>query len=192
MASTFKTIFDKYRLNPGEARTKSQTWFNNQVKELGKPKASQLMRTAPERNRGKPFIGNMYFFYYNAKHRATLPLWDKFPLTIPFSILSDGFIGINLHYLPIGARIYLLDQLLSLHNQKVEDMNSLKITWEKIKAISKLQMAEQCVHRYLYGYLASPLKMIEPPQWETALTLPVQQFVNSAGNRIKPSHVWGR
>lgn len=177
-------------MNPADARIRSQNWLNQQVKSLGKPKASSLMRTGLDRDRSIPHIGNMYFFYYNAKHRATLPFWDKFPLVIPFTINPDGFTGLNFHYLPFGARIYLLDSMLSIYHQKLDDKTQLKVSWAKIKSISKLNFAEQCVHRYLSGYIMSPLKMIEPQDWQTALALNVQQFVGPSGKRISPHRVW--
>lgn len=190
-ATTFNTIFKQFQLNPVDARTKSQAWINRQAEKLGKPKASQVMRHSNHRNRGNALIGNMYFFYYNAKHRDTLPVWDKFPLVFPFSIHPDGFTGLNFHYLPFGSRIYLLDSLLSINNQKLDANTQLKLSWSTIKGVSKLNFAEVAVHRYLMGYLASPLKLIEPLEWETALALPVQQFVGNTGKPIRPNKVWG-
>ena len=48
---------------------------------------------------------------YNPKHKATLPYYDLFPLVLPIQKLSDGFIGINFHYLYPKDRAILLDEV---------------------------------------------------------------------------------
>ena len=46
------------------------------------------------------------------KLKNKLPYYDRFPLTLPIEQYSDGFLGINLHYLSILMRIRLLDRLM--------------------------------------------------------------------------------
>ena len=45
-------------------------------------------------------VGKMYMFFYDAKYKDTLPFFDIFPLVFPIEFYSEGFLGINLHYLP--------------------------------------------------------------------------------------------
>ena len=190
MASTYRTIFERFNINAPDARGRATTWFEQQIKLLGKPKPSQVMRGGLAQNRGSAKIGNMYFFYYNAKLKDKLPQWDMCPLVIPFSINSDGFTGLNFHYLPYGTRIWLLDALLDVHNQKIESDTVLKITWAKISAVSKLAVAKDAVHRYLSPHVQSPLKIVYPNDWQTALMLPVEKFVSNTGKRIKAHKIW--
>ena len=192
MATTFNTIFNKFKLDPVQARTKSQAWWENQIKSLGtKPKASALMRNSNANNRGNFIVGNMYMFYYDAKHKDTLPYWDKFPCVFPFSIQSDSVICINFHYLPFGARIFLLDSLLSLNNTKVNSKTQLQLSWATISKVSKLNFAQVCVHKYLLNHIQSPLKWIDPENWSVAINLPVAQFVGNNGKPIRANRIWG-
>ena len=51
-------------------------------------------------------------FFYDPKFKKTLPYYDTFPLVLPLETYNDGFLGINMHYLPIPLRVNLLDQNL--------------------------------------------------------------------------------
>ena len=57
------------------------------------------------------YLGNMYFFYYNPKHKKTLPWYDTFPLVFPVDLYPDGFLGLNFHYLNPKWRAMLLDRV---------------------------------------------------------------------------------
>ena len=60
---------------------------------------------------GRMSLGRMYFFVYNPKHKATLPYYDMFPLVLPVERYSNGFLGINFHYLAPKDRAFLLDEI---------------------------------------------------------------------------------
>jgi len=56
---------------------------------------------------GRMWLGKMYFFVYNPKHKITLPYYDMFPLVLPIERYSNGFLGINFHFLaPKDRRTY--------------------------------------------------------------------------------------
>ena len=59
-------------------------------------------------------LGGLYFFFYNPKLRDDLPYYDIFPLVIPIEKYHDGFLGLNLHYLPIRYRQLLIQKLKPL------------------------------------------------------------------------------
>jgi hypothetical protein len=46
--------------------------------------------------------------------RRQLPYWDRLPLIFPIEIYPDGFLGINLHYLPPMYRAKLMDALYGI------------------------------------------------------------------------------
>ena len=50
-------------------------------------------------------------FVYGPKHAKKLPYYDTFPLVLPLERYSDGFLGMNFHYLPIPLRMRLLDRM---------------------------------------------------------------------------------
>ena len=91
-------------------RPKSTQWYKDKIKEFGKPGAMDLIRDGKRSN--KPFYGRMNMFFYDTKYKKTLPYYDTFPLVLPLEFYSDGFLGINFHYLPIPLRIKLLDGLV--------------------------------------------------------------------------------
>ena len=65
---------------------------------------------------GSPTIGEMYMFSYDPKYKDVLPYYDMYPLVIPIEMYADGFLGLNLHYLPPLARARLLDSLKKVAN----------------------------------------------------------------------------
>jgi len=93
-----------------KGRPKSTAWFRDKIAELGKPTATQLIKDG--KKAARPFYGNLNMFFYDPKFKKTLPYYDRFPLVLPLERYSDGFLGINLHYLPIPLRIRLLDELM--------------------------------------------------------------------------------
>ena len=95
-------------------RPRSTAWYKEKIKEFGKPSALNLIRDGKRNN--KPFYGRLNMFFYDPKFKKTLPYYDVFPLVLPLEIYSDGFLGINLHYLPIPLRIKLLDKLVDYSN----------------------------------------------------------------------------
>ena len=63
-------------------------------------------------------LGKMYFFTYNPKWKKELPWYDTFPLVFPIKTYSDGFLGLNFHYLSPKERAVLMDQLKSFASNK--------------------------------------------------------------------------
>ena len=101
--STYAQIFNKNQYELEKMVRQSQSWFEQEarlIKSQGRVQAYYLMRTGASQNRPVVTPGEMYMFYYDAKHKDTLPYWDRFPLVFPFSKVKDGFLGLNLHYLP--------------------------------------------------------------------------------------------
>ena len=94
-----------------KGRPRSTAWYRDKIAEFGKPTAMQLIKDG-KRNT-TPFYGKLDMFFYYPKLKSTLPYYDRFPLVLPMQGYGDGFLGINLHYLPIPLRIRLLDK--SLH-----------------------------------------------------------------------------
>ena len=62
---------------------------------LVKADVKNIMCDATDKHRNQLMPGYMDAFYYDPKHKATLPYYDKFPLIFPLSVGKDFFIGIN-------------------------------------------------------------------------------------------------
>ncbi len=83
------------------ARTKeSMTWFRNRVKNMRTVNRKALMADEPATFTSRISTGNMYHFYYDPKHKETLPYYDRFPLILAVGPAKGGFYGLNLHYIP--------------------------------------------------------------------------------------------
>lgn len=179
--SIFK-IFEKHQYDLNEVSKKSRTWFEQQVLLLRKKRytPNQVIRDNTSMNRTKIFPGRMYMFMYDAKTKSELPYWDRFPLMIPFRLTSDGFYGINLHYLPYYMRIRILDRLrVYATSQEFDEKTRLKLSWQLIDASSRLSAVKPCVKHYLKGHVKSQFREIPANDWATAALLPVERFVGA-------------
>ena len=153
-------------------RPRSTQWYRNKIKEFGKPSATNLIRDG-KRN-SKPFYGKLNMFFYDPKHKKTLPYYDTFPLVLPLETYSDGFLGLNLHYLPIPLRIKLLDGLVDYSNNTAFDETTrLVVNYKKLKNI---KLIRPTIHKYLSGHTKSQFRRIDADEWTIATLLPVQRF----------------
>jgi hypothetical protein len=140
----------------------------------------------PQPNVTKKFkIGSMYFFVYDPKGKNDLAYYDRFPLVIPLESYSDGFLGLNLHYLPIKYRVYFMRKLMprAVLNDDNEIVR-LRVTYELLNASKKYKEFRPCVKRYLYSHIRSRILAVEPEEWDVAMYLPVQQFKKAPANTV--------
>jgi hypothetical protein len=165
-------------------KPKSVQWFRQKIKELGEPSATQLIRDGQVRG-GRPFVGLLNMFFYDPKMKKTLPYYDRFPLTLPIEFYSDGFLGINLHYLSIPIRIRLLDKIMDFANQKKLDENTRVLAdYARLKRVREIK---PCVKRYLANNIKSNFRKIPADEFIVAALLPVQRFVKKG-----ESHIWAQ
>ena len=144
--------------------------------------ASGLRRSIvshPERNKNLAVIGKMYFFWYDPKHKATLPYYDRFPLVFPLEPYSDGFLGLNLHYLSVGEREELLGKLTEFANSKnFLPSTKLNLSYSLLNNSRKLaSLSRPCVKRYLFGHVRSKFIEVTANEWDKAIQLGVELFV---------------
>jgi hypothetical protein len=132
-----------------------------------------------DRVRDDTVIGKLYFFYYDPKHKDKLPIYDRFPLVFPIEGYSDGFLGLNLHYLYWGERKALLDQLMKYRSDsRMDERTRLKLSYQLLANTKKLRgRASTCIKRYLTSHVVGRFIEITPNEWEYALNLPVEIFV---------------
>ena len=130
--------------------------------------------------------GNMYFFAYDPKHKETLPYYDMFPLILPVEKYSDGFLGINFHYLYPKERAVLLDQLMRFANNKnMDETTRIKLSYQSLGSFTRYKRAKPCLHRYLDSFMKSQMVLVPPADWGTALFLPVERF-----RKMNKTMVW--
>ena len=146
------------RLNnesPAELRERSiesLRYFQQRVRTL--KLSSENFYRQSDLNKAKRYLeGRMYTFFYDAKTKKKLPYWDRFPLVIILDLREDGFTGLNLHYIPPRYRVRLLYELykyviLDDDDMAEEEMRMrIKMTYQLINGISKLNMYKPCFKR---------------------------------------------
>jgi len=163
-----------------KGRPKSTQWYRDKIAEFGKPGAMDLIRDGKRNN--KPFFGRLNMFFYDPKLKAKLPYYDTFPLVLPLEPYSDGFLGINLHYLPMSLRLQLLDRLVDYsNNTKFDESTRLAVDYSKLK---KLSIIKPTLKRYLAGRVKTQFRRIDADEFTVAALLPVQRFKKASAAEV--------
>ena len=161
----------------------ARQWLRAKVGEL-RPTPAALMRDR-ERLKDKSIIGKMYFFFYDPKTKDSLPYYDRFPLVIPIERYSDGFLGLNLHYIHPKQRIILLDKLSdTATNRRFDEKTKLRLSYQYLSAASTAFQAMPCIKRYLFNHLTSRFLEIPADEWDIAALLPVEQFEKASTSKV--------
>ena len=161
-------------------RPKSTEWYRDKIKELGKPGAMDLIRDGKRNN--KPFYGKLNMFFYNPKFKKKLPYYDTFPLVLPLEKYGDGFLGLNLHYLPIPLRIKLLDRLVDYsNNSQFDESTRLIVDYSRLK---KIKLIQPTIHKYLASQVQSQFRRIDADEFTVATLLPVQRFKKATAKEV--------
>jgi hypothetical protein len=132
-----------------------------------------------DRMRNTPTIGKMFFFSYDPKHKKKLPMWDKYPLVFPIEPYSDGFLGLNTHYLSLGFREAFLTRLKEFATAKnLTEKSRLQISYDLISSTKRLSgLANPCIKRYLFTHVRSPFIEIVATEWDKVINLPIESFI---------------
>ena len=161
------------------------TWFRSIVQSaratLARETVSQYIKIdAAQRGTltSRLIPGRLYFFMYMPKHKGTLPYYDTFPLVLPIQKESDGFLGINFHYLYAKDRAILFDELKIFANDRtLGPMTKIKIKYDMLRGFTRFKRAKPALKRYLTTYLKSQFIPVGTDEWAPALFLPVEKFM---------------
>lgn len=153
----------------------SMAWFRKQVKNMRNINRNSLLKDEAVQRVTRPRIGDMYMFYYDPKHKETLPFYDQFPLIILVDKAPGGFYGLNLHYLPLPLRAKFFDAL-TMTNNRYDESTKLKARYATLQASAKLKYFKPCFKHYLTSHVESRIAKVQPTEWEIALFLPTQRF----------------
>jgi len=110
-------------------------------------------------------MAGMYCYFYDPKHKETLPYYDGFPLIIMLGPAKGGFMGLNLHYLPPVLRAKVLDALIN--NQPIPQ-----------KYINPM------IKHYLWKQMRSRFARIAEEDWEKATFLPTADWRKQSGAHV--------
>ena len=161
------TVFDKI-LDTTTGR-KSYDWYKRKVQAMTTPSAKTLISQGKATLR--PKYGVMNLFGYDPKHKDKLPYYDVFPLILPLEPAKGGFIGLNFHYLPFGARVAFLRSLANTTTDKRFD----KRTRYNIKWRNNQYMRKTAKH-YLFNQVRTSFLNITAEEMAIAIFLPVARF----------------
>ena len=188
--SLYETVADaqaQYLTDKGSPQ--AIDWFREEIDLLLDPMPSkrQIVQQPEHFSKGKPWIGSLSMFIYDAKGKKDLPYWDRFPLVIPIELYKDpkpSFAGINLHYLDYNIRALLLDRLMPYGSDDSHRLN--RIDYDVLKSFKKLKMFIPCWHRYNIDRIRTRVVMVPKPVWQTAIFLPTHDF-----RKVRnPSTIW--
>lgn len=155
----------------------ARAWYGSIINHVRIPANRSNILSDPRKATAHAIIGRMYTYSYIPKGEDTLPVWDQFPLVLPMEIYTNGFLGLNLHYLDPHSRLSLLQLLHDfITNTKYNDSTRFKLSYSVLNGIKKYDMMRPCIKRYLLEYMESPMIYIEPDQWELAVLLPTERF----------------
>jgi len=167
--------------SPAELQRRSMEslkWFRNRVR-LIKTNAQQFYKKSNLKRNTRFMEGRMFMYFYDPKGRGSprLPYYDTFPCTIIVETYSDGFLGLNMHYLPPRLRIKLLNKLFEYtNNDEFDDTTRMRMTWNILDSVTQLRASRAAIKRYLYSHVQGNALQVEPKYWDIAAFLPTQRF----------------
>jgi hypothetical protein len=167
-------------LKAAGGRPKSTQWFRDKIKEFGTPKSADLIRDG--KRTSTPTFGLLNMFVYDPKLKDKLPYYDTFPLVLPIEKYSNGFLGINMHYLSMPMRMRLLDRLVDYsNNDKFDKSTKLNVDYSNLK---KIDLIKPCLKRYLAGNVKTQFRKVEADEFIVATLLPVQRFKKQSDSHV--------
>ena len=132
-------------------------------------------------------VGDVFMYHYDAKTKDKLPYWDKFPLCVVIKVYKDGWLGLNLHYLPPNIRLPFMNKLIALASVSQSGANNrirMKISYDILVNSQRLSAYVPCVKRYLVGYVRSKMLRIFPHEWSLVVALPFEAFTKASKQKV--------
>ena len=156
-------------------------WFKDKASSASSIQARNALFNADDRKRDDTLFGRLYVFKYDAKNGPKLPMWDKYPLCMILERRKDGFLGLNLHYLPGGSRMGLLegfDKYLHDYSPQTGVTTGRGVSnWELLirsfNSSGNAALPQRCLKRYLFTHIRSRFIEIYPEEYDKAIQLPI-------------------
>ncbi|MDX1532762.1 MAG: hypothetical protein R3230_00990 [Nitrosopumilaceae archaeon] len=166
---------------------KSMDWFRKRIAKNYKTVRTARMYRDRDLWKNGMTLGKMYFFEYDAKLKDELPVWDRYPLIIPFDAWKgkdpDGektveyVLGLNFHYLPPALRMAAFRALLRFKNRdRFVKSTKLDFSWKVIMALAQSKYFKHSVKMYRMDHVRSKFVEIPSQSWEMVLFLPLARW----------------
>ena len=124
----------------------------------------------------RPPIGSLAHYIYDPKHKETLPVWDRFPLALTIGWYDDGWLSLNLHYLPVNHRAAIMDALMKIKVDTKNNQKYAEVSYQFMRQAVGDKVVAHSIKRYLASHLRSSVVLIDHWEWENVIFLPTQQF----------------
>ena len=163
MATSYfqKLETDAFRAGVQPRSKDSLEWFKQRLKSVSRINNNQILKDPLLKKVEKPLIGRMYMYFYDPKTKDTLPYYDRFPLIVMVGKEKGGFTGLNLHYLPPILRAKFFDRLSEFtNNKKYDESTRFRLTYNFLRASSKLELFKPCFKRYLTSQVESRICLL--------------------------------
>jgi hypothetical protein len=163
----------------------SITWFRQRAHDIRRLNRSNIMKDDRVDLRNRQAVGRMYFWFYDPKHKKTLPYYDSFPLGIIVGPAPGGFHALNLHYLPPLIRAKFLDELMGItNNSKYDDSTKFELSYGLLKGATKYKEFKPCFKHYLTKHVRSRFALVPSSDWEIATFLPTASWEKKSAREV--------
>lgn len=186
VAYVFDNILTKgVRAGQIPARTQAaRRWYRNEAEKVDVTPSKLMRENGSKVVRGYE-VGSMMLFQYDPKFKRKLPYYDTFPLVFPIEPRDNGFLGLNMHYLPLRQRAMLMDALYTLRtDSRYDESTALKISYQILKRSARYKLFKPCVKHYLSSNIKSRRIKIDPVEWDMALFMPLQRFQKASSSQV--------
>lgn len=151
---------------------KSITWFSNKIQNINK-----------DHLRRKPSVGQMFIYEYDAKHKSTLPYWDKLPMSMILDENSQYMLGLNWHYLPPKMRAEFLGTLEENFAAGMDEDRRIMASYRALKNMN-LNRYKPMIKLYIKNRVQSPFVWIPSDEWSQAVMLPVAVWQGATSSTV--------
>lgn len=191
VTTVFESIAARAEALRIDSSDQAKTWYRDQAASVKRINENRIFDMKNARSSlTAQNIGQMFMFFYDPKNKATLPYYDRFPLVFPVEIYGDGFLGINLHYLPRKLRANLMDALYAtLNNKRSNDTTRLRLSYDLLKNTTRMRYFKPCLKKYLSKHVKQRFMYIDPKDWDKALMLPTERFMKKPVNQVRSASV---
>jgi len=128
-------------------------------------------------------LGKMYLYNYAAE---TVPFWDQYPLPIIIKKYSDGWLGLNIHYLPPKIREFFIKKVIIKNYKFLKKGLPAQISYDDIKDVGNLWYKEgiAIIKRYKSSRVKSNLVEIPWTEWLNISTGEGAQWMNATAEAV--------
>ena len=164
----------------------SMKWMKEKIEEIRNPSSIPRGIAQEAFRKDKRFVlGRLYCFYYDPLGKAEMDYYDRFPMVLALEKYNDGFLGLNLHYLPYKYRLAFLSKLMDYTVRNDDnDVMKVRITYDILNASRRFKEFKPCLKKYLFNYTQSQILAVQPNEWDIAAFLPIQQFRKASVNEV--------